>query len=234
MSKQRKLFLLCCFLLLDVLLVGGVIFVGNSTINNIFNNEVNSLVELDFNTSTFNSDIKSYGDYAIVEDAIKSYLNNYAKEVQLLNDYCFDSKLNNLILEENIIIDSPDFVKSFNYISNYRDEFNDNIDKLIERSNYDDIRANIYKYSSDVNVINKYFDTIESNHIDEKVVGMKDKLEILKLSTNNHFDSIYNVLDFLKNNPGTYSFEDGNIKFNSVDLYSQYVELFERTKRIYY
>ena len=234
MSKQRKLFLLCCFLLLDVLLVGGVIFVGNSTINNVFNNEVNSLVELDFNTNTFNSDIKSYGDYAIVEEAIKSYLNNYAKEVQLLNDYCFDSKLNNLILEENIIIDSPEFVKSFNYISNYRDEFNDNIDKLIERSNYDDIRANIYKYSSDVNVINKYFDTIESNHIDEKVVGMKDKLEILKLSTNNHFDSIYNVLDFLKNNPGTYSFEDGNIKFNSVDLYSQYVELFERTKRIYY
>lgn len=234
MSKQRKLFLLCCFLLLDVLLVGGVIFVGNSTINNVFNNEVNSLVELDFNTNTFNSDIKSYGDYAIVEEAIKSYLNNYAKEVQLLNDYCFDSKLNNLILEENIIIDSPDFVKSFNYISNYRDEFNDNIDKLIERSNYDDIRANIYKYSSDANVINKYFDTIESNHIDEKVVGMKDKLEILKLSTNNHFDSIYNVLDFLKNNPGTYSFEDGNIKFNSVDLYSQYVELFERTKRIYY
>ena len=104
MSKQRKLFLLCCFLLLDVLLVGGVIFIGNSTINNIFNNEVNALVELDFNTNSFDSDIKSYGDYAVVEEAIKSYLNGYAKEVQILNDYCFDSKLNNLILEENIIM----------------------------------------------------------------------------------------------------------------------------------
>lgn len=233
MSKQRKLFLLCCFLLLDVLLVGGVIFIGNSTINNIFNNEVNALVELDFNTNSFDSDIKSYGDYAVVEEAIKSYLNEYAKEVQILNDYCFDSKLNNLILEENIIIDGPNFEKSFNYISAYRDDFNNKIDALIERSTYDDIRSNIYKYSDDPSVINKYFDVIDSKYLDDKVVSMKDKLEILKLSSNNHFDSIYNVLEFLKNNYGTYSYEDGNIKFSSVDLFGQYLELIEKTERIY-
>lgn len=233
MSKQRKLFLLCCFLLLDVLLVGGIIFIGNSTINNIFNNEVNALVELDFNTNSFDSDIKSYGDYAVVEEAIKSYLNEYAKEVQILNDYCFDSKLNNLILEENIIIDGPNFEKSFNYISAYRDDFNNKIDDLIERSTYDDIRSNIYKYSDDPNVINKYFDVIDSKYLDDKVVSMKDKLEILKLSSNNHFDSIYNVLEFLKNNYGTYSYEDGNIKFSSDDLFGQYLELIEKTERIY-
>lgn len=233
MSKQRKLFLLCCFLLLDVLLVGGVIFIGNSTINNIFNNEVNALVELDFNTNSFDSDIKSYGDYAVVEEAIKSYLNEYAKEVQILNDYCFDSKLNNLILEENIIIDGPNFEKSFNYISAYRDDFNNKIDDLIERSTYDDIRSNIYKYSDDPNVINKYFDVIDSKYLDDKVISMKDKLEILKLSSNNHFDSIYNVLEFLKNNYGTYSYEDGNIKFSSDDLFGQYLELIEKTERIY-
>ena len=90
-----------------------------------------------------------------------------------------------------------------------------------------------YKYSDDSNVINKYFDVIDSKYLDDKVVSMKDKLEILKLSSNNHFDSIYNVLEFLKNNYGTYSYEDGNIKFSSVDLYGQYLELIEKTERIY-
>lgn len=233
MSKQRKLFLLCCFLLLDVLLVGGVVFVGNSTIKNIFNNEINALVGLDFNTNSFNKTVKSYGNYGVVEESIKIYLDDYAKEVQILNDYCFDSRLNNLVLEDNIVNDGPNFEKSFNYISVYREEFNKNIDDLIERSTYDDIRANIYKYSDDVKVINLYFDTISNNHFDKKIVDMKDKLEILKISINNHFDSIYNVLEFLKSNPGTYVFEDGDIKFNSVDLYSQYVELIEKTERIY-
>lgn len=233
MSIQRKLLLLGCFIIIDVLLVGSFFLLRNDTLENVLENEVDALVKLDFNKDRFNLKVKSSGEHRLVEETIKEYLDIYAIDVQNIDLAVYDKTLSDSLSIENIVNDGPLFEESFNYIENYRNKFNEDIDVLINRSEGEYILKYIQNYTSDSEVIDLYQKMVKENNFITEIENTKLELVLEKVEVNSYFDSIVSVLEFLKSNSDNYYIENNEIKFTTMELYHEYVKLVEKTKRIY-
>lgn len=233
MNKQRKLLIFSCFILIDALLIGCIFLLGDVTFSNVLKNEVSALAELDFTKDNFDTEVKSKGSYAVVEEAIKEYLDNYSVDVQHIVGANYDKTLNDLVLVENIVTDGPLFEDSFAYIESYRENFNDDVDELLSSSTSEDFINYINKYTNDSEDILLYKELIEENNFINEIEETKKVLELKRIDINSHFDAIVGVLEFLSLNKDYYYIENDEIKFTTVELYAEYVRLMNKTKRIY-
>lgn len=233
MSRQRKLLLFSCFILIDILLVGGIVLLREITLKNVLNNEVNALVQLDFFKDRFNSKVESNGNYAVVEKAIKSYLDDYAVKVQDVTKAMHDTKLNSLLLVSNIKEDGPLFDKSLNYIDSYQTKFNKEVDDLVFYLDDNDMSNYIYKYTDDEEIIKLYKNIVKEKKFKDQLNKNEMKLIVSRIDTNSHIDAVKDVIAFLRDNNGSYQVVEGEVKFNDTLLFAEYTRLMNKTKRIY-
>lgn len=226
MKGSRRALLISCFLVVDILLVVGIVFVCSATLTTSLEKEVNSLASLDFYKDRFNTEIKSDGNYGKVEEAIKMYLDDYALRVQnILNNIDYE-KLDGFTSKE--YLKSSIFENDLLYLENLKKEFNVGIDDLINETD-DVIYKNVYNY-----IDNFYFVKLYNKVVDEKVIEVindnRNDLKFKKSSLNFYIDSIYNYISFLKQNSNNYIFTGGNIWFNNNELKVEYFNLLEKIK----
>lgn len=233
MSRQRKFLLFCCFVFIDVLLIGGIVLLREVTLKNVLNNEVNALMRLDFSKDRYNSKVESNGDYAVVEKAIKSYLDDYAVKVQRVTKEMHNPKLNSLLLVGNIEKDGPLFETSLKYIERYQNYFNIDIENLALYLEDNEIDSYIYKYTDDEEVIKLYKELIRDKKVKERLKENEKKLTLYRIDANSHIDAVRDVITFLRDNNGNYQIISGEVKFNNSALFAEYTRLVNKTKRIY-
>lgn len=233
MSNGRKLLFVISFLIIDLLLIGSILVIRDFTGKNILRSEVNALGELDFTKDVYNSEIKSKGELGTVEKAIKKYLDDYATEVQNSLRIRNDQTLNNMLATDNIVSDAPEFTESFNYIETVRNNFNYNVDLLMERVNEEAIKKYIYNYDVDDESIKLYNNLLLESNLIDKIGANQEGLAKKRIEINSYIDAIYDVLVFLKDNNYSYSIIDDKIIFNDTNVESRYYELLGEVKRIY-
>ena len=226
MKGSRRALLISCFLVVNILLVVGIVFVCSATLTTSLEKEVNSLASLDFYKDRFNTEIKSDGNYGKVEEAIKMYLDDYALRVQnILNNIDYE-KLDGFTSKE--YLKSSIFENDLLYLENLKKEFNVGIDVLINE-NDDVIYNNVYNY-----IDNFYFVKLYNKVVDEKIIKVindnRNDLNFKKSMINYYIDSIYNYINFLKQNSNNYIVTGGNIWFNNNELKVEYFNLLEKIK----
>ena len=225
MSSRRKFLLVFCFIVLDMFLVIGFLVIMDATMLNDLRNEVNALSKLDITKDRYNRRIKSRGNYAIVEKAIKEYLDEYALGLQEVFAIMNDEQLTKLLSYDNYIEDGPEFKKSLTYLNVTREDFNEKIDKLIDDLDEENISNHINSKISDPYYVNLYKELMFDDTMKEEFSDTKNLLEKTKKSVNNIFDVSTEVLNFLILNNGSWTVEDGEIKFLTADLYNYYTTL---------
>lgn len=234
MSNSRKLLFIISFFIIDVCLLGGIFLIRDITLKNVLRKEVNALVELDLLNNSYNVDIKSNGNYIVVEKAIKEYLGKYTTEVQNVLNMKNDDKLNNLLTISNYKEDGPLFYDSLKYIDNMRTNFNNKINLLIDKDNEKYINEYIYNYVSNKKYIEIYNQLLINSNLISKINENKRLLENERFAMNSYFNSIYNVLMLLQSNQNSYTIvEEDKIVFNDSIIEKEYYELVEEVKRIY-
>lgn len=231
MSRNRRILFIGCFLIIDILLLAGFFLIRKATFKNILENEVNALVELDFTKDRFNSDIKSKGNYGLVETAIKTYLDDYAKEIQSILEVSNDEELKDLLTVNNYLDDGPSFETSFKYIEIRRDNFNSDMELLIKSLNEEEINEYIYSYIAEEEYVDLYHDLLLRNDFIKEINSTKNLLVKERIEINSYFDSIYNVLMFLSTNKDNYKIENNEIVFSNEYLNVEYNRLVAKTKR---
>ena len=197
MSTKKKLFLAIGFIILDIILVVTFISFHDATMLNNLKKEVNALSKLDVTKDRYNRKIVTSGDYAVVEKAIKSYLDDYAVLLQDTFTVVNDERLKNILTYDNYSNDGPDFVKSLEYLNDGKKKFNESVDLLL-------------------------LDLEEDTQLSEET---KKLLTVSKTKMNNVYDTSIAVLTFLTTNKDYWKLEDGQIKFLDVNLYNQYIEM---------
>lgn len=227
MKSRRKLLLICCFFIIDILLVVGIVFVCSATLTMSLEKEVNSLSSLDFYTDRFNTEIKSNGNYGKVEEAIKSYLDDYALRVKDILSGIDYERLNTFSSNEylsSMLFFDADLL----YLTDLKSDFNSNIDSLINEDN-DFLYNYVYDY-----VDNSYFVTLYNKMIDGNIITIinnnKNDLKFKKTLINSYIDSIYNYISFLKQNSNNYIINEGSIEFNNDELKIEYFKLRDKIK----
>lgn len=228
MKGHRKLLLISCFFIIDILLVIGIVFICRNTLNNVLVKEVNSLVSFDVTSDRYDLDIKMYGNYGKVEEAIKCYLDNYALELQAVLSSIDYDKLDTFVNERYYLNDISIFNDDLVYLSNLKHEFNHSVNLLI---NDDDsvIYDYIYNYIDD-----DYFVSLYNNLVNEKVINVikssRNYLNFKESEINAYIDSVYNYVSFLERNKNSYIVVDEFIRFNDGDLEKEYLRLIGKVK----
>lgn len=230
MSNKKKFFIIFLFILLDSFLLVGYLVIRDKTNLTNLKKEVNEINKLDITKDNFDRRIKTSGDYALVEKTIKNYLIDYSNGVQEVKNTMNDSRLTKILSFDNYSTDGFEFVESFKYLNSKKEEFNKEIDSLINKSD----KKNIEKYI-DKKIKDNYYNNLcnELMVTDERIKSLeetKKTLEEIKSKVNKIIDTSTEVLNLLKDNKDDCILEDGQIKFKSKQVYDKYNELINKIK----
>ncbi len=220
MSSRRKFLLIFCFIILDMFLLIGFLVIRDATLLNNLKKEVRELTKLDITKDRYNKKIKCRGNYAIVEKAIKEYMDDYAVNLQDVLSVIKDPNLTKILSYENYSTDGPDFKKSLDYLKVTKKDFNDKIDLLIKNSEEDEIANYINQKINDSYYIDLYKELMLTDEMISDFNETRVLLEKTKVRVNNVFDVSTEVLKFLVAHKDSWSVEDGEIKFLTKDLYN--------------
>jgi len=230
MTTKKKVFLAIGLIFLDIILVVAFFTIRDAVMFNNLQKEVSALNKLDVTKDRYNRKLVTKGNYAIVESAIKEYLDNYAKLLQDTLSVVNDKKLVSILSYENYEKDGPDFVKSFEYLKQSKESFNSNIDILLSDLEEDNIKNYINDKTDDGYFINLYRDLMFNDDMIDSFSETKNLLTHSKAQMNNIYDTSIEVLNLLVNNKENWKLEDGEIKFLEEDIYNQYITLISKLK----
>ena len=130
MSSKKKFFLIFLFIVLDMFLLVGFLVIRDATSLNDLKKEAKVLSKLDITKDRYNTRIKSSGDYAVVEKAMKSYLDDSAVLMQDILGIINDEKLTKILSFDNYSKDGPEFTESLKYLEDTKKSFNNNVEKM--------------------------------------------------------------------------------------------------------
>lgn len=190
----------------------------------ILNKELEEVSRNDLTTGNFNTKLKSSGDYAKVENAIKKYLSDYSDEVKKINELKNDQTLKGVLSAANYSSDGPQFINTTSFLIEYREKFNSEVN-VLEQFRSDDV---INKYIKDENVskyyVSLYEKFINSSSIRDEIDSSYNEVINTKDNINNIIDSDEKVIEFLKS-INTWTVRNDGIIFSREEDLKTYNEL---------
>ena len=229
MSKRKKFFLVFIFIVLDIFLLIGFLVIRDKTLENTLRNEINSLKELDITKDRYNTEIKTRGNYAIVEKTIKTYLDDYAVNLQSVLSILNDKELTELLLSKNYT-DDLEFKEEFLFIEETREKFNKKINELIEECDKENIKNYIRKKMVDPYYIALYEELMLDENVSREIIESRELLSKTKDRVNLILDTSEEVFSFLKKHKEEWVVEDGEVKFKTQALLNEYNAYLEKVK----
>lgn len=165
--------------------------------------------------------IVTTGDYAVVEDACKTYLRECFDNILQITDTLNDKQLVNLLSVENYIEDGKEFTKSKEYINGTRTALE------ICKQKYTEFltEEKAMSYINDKGLDEYYIDLYKQEFVGDMSEASDGEVEssideIIKI-----LDISEQVLNLLSENQNAWEIEGENIVFNSETLSNQYDEL---------
>ena len=157
------------------------------------------------------------GDYGKVENAAKSYLKDVIQLNLELIDLIKDDRIGNMLTVENYEEDGPEFTNTKTYL-----------DTTIQR--LEEMKKDYAEYMSE----EKIMSYIEKENVDEyyqelyKTVMGESQYEEITASLNELIDVLNksnDIIDFLKENAGSWIIQDDMIVFSTNELIDEYNNL---------
>lgn len=166
--------------------------------------------------------IVTKGDYAIVEEAFKTYLReNFDNSIKIAN-ILNDEKITTLLTVENYKEDGKDFNKSKEYITTTRTTLEDCKNKYMEFLTEEKAMS----YINDKGLDSYYTDLYKDEFVGDMSSALQDTTvqdsidEIIKLL--NTSEKVFNLLS---ENQNSWELDGENIVFDNENLSNQYDEL---------
>lgn len=230
MSNRKKLFLIIIFLLLDIGLLIGYFMVREATMLSNLKKEVDSLSHLDITKDRYNREIVTDGDYAVVEGAIKDYLDSYAVLLQEVLFVMKDPEFTQILSYDNYMKDGPAFTTSLEYLKNTKEVFNQKIDTLLLNLEEDTIKNYIHDKIDDTYYQDLYKELMFSDSMKDDFSQTKELLTQTKTKVNHLIDVSTEILNFLVTSHDSWVLEEGEIRFKNQALYDQYMSYIAKIK----
>lgn len=211
--------------------VGGV-FGYNLVQKGLLVNEVNELVsKKDLSKDTINvDDIKTSGNYAQVEKAIKTYLNDYAVEIQKMIKIASDERMSKLLSTENYKSDGPEFTETLTFIDETVKNLNETSEKAIKLME----KEEMIKYIESYNLSSKYNELFKTLMLDseteKELQSAKTELQESLESLNKNLEVAKETINFLKEHKNEWRISGSMVMFNNQSLVNEYNTLIKKLK----
>ena len=206
-------------------LVVGFLIIRDATSLNYLSKEVSILSSLNITTDRYNRKIQTNGGYAVVERAMKEYLDQYALDIQDLSTFISNTQLTKILSYDNYLEDGPEFTNSLAYLDEIQSDYNHRVDQLIDNSSRKSIRSSILNKTNDDYYVSLYEKYMFSDDLMHSVRESKKILKNSQIDINHIMDVSREVLNFLNTYNGSWELKDGQILFKTQDLCNYYDSL---------
>lgn len=231
---------------LKVLLIGvGVVFVAFAALiivllindfkqEDILKKEIINYSNKNLAEDDFTVKVKTTGDYAYVEEAIKKYYKQLSDNVKAINAYLHDKEFLNVLAPNNLSLDRPNYSKSHLMITSTKENVNKclkAIDRLCEKktigSLLDKDKLDDYEYYYDF-----YMQLMYTDQDKEDFKEIKEEMDSLTKLLNSFLDKADEILYFLEKNDSVIEYSNGLVYFNSQSALDGYNRLYNELQAL--
>lgn len=225
MKNKKVIIGVVVAIIIIVIALGFVYIKNNSQQSEILKQEVAKIVKLDLSKDEIDMEIKSTGNYGIVEKTIKEYLNESKIVMTEFVDLCNNSGLDKILSSENISSDGPEFTQSKKKIEEFKTSINENIEKYNKILDKENIENAINDKGVNDYYKNLYKDYMLDEQSSKNLEKTKTELQTSSEEINKLVSGIENIINFLSENKDDWKVTGGKIQFNSQEKLKQYYNL---------
>lgn len=194
----------------------------------ILQEEISAYMELDFSEDEFVIDIKTTGDYSILERAIKTYFKDFSDLVKEIDVILEDEAFLNILSAENYEADGPEFTMSLQRLADVRSGMSNRIQKLSEMCTEEYLFSLIEGYDLDSYYVDFYKDLLYTDKDLRELDKTREELVQLDKDFTVFLDDCEVILKFLRENSSSWIIENDSIVFSNTDLLNKYTELTDK------
>ena len=210
----------------------GIVYSYNIVEKDILIKEVNYLVEnKDLSADRIYMDkLKTKGNYAKVEEAIKTYLNDCGIESKKILEILGDQRLTNLLSIDNFENDGKEFTESFNYIDTTSKELEESSNKFTNLLTKEETIKYIQKYNLSDRYNKLFEDLIFDEETEKEMQNSRENFAYELGLISEKLNVTKDILSFLKDNKDSWEIQDDSIIFENTTLLTQYNEFVQKLK----
>lgn len=227
MKKGVKIAIIAGVIIVVIALVGGYFFMNDvaqkakilgefAKIEEITNSENFDMESLNETTNT----IVTTGKYAKVEKAAKNYASDLFNTVNKIKILVEDEKMTKLLTAENYQNDGPEFVETKKYLSETKQQLEENRQEMLSYLEESKINSYIEAETTDASCVDMYKELVTQDI--EISDTEKKELESAMDKLVKMLDIAEEVIDFLIANNGKWQVQGEQILFNSNSLVITY------------
>ena len=190
----------------------------------ILKQEIVNYSNKDFVTDDFSIEVKTTGDRAYIEEAVKKYYKSLSDSIKAINSYLNDEELTNILTLNSLRNDSPKYLKSHELINNTKNKVTkelENISSLCEEETIKNL-IDKDKLSDSEYYYEFYLDLMYTKKDLELLNATKKEMETLSTKFNEFLDKVDEILTFLETNANYIEYTDTNINFANDSLLDEY------------
>lgn len=221
-KKGKKILIIIGLLLVIILSVIGYLVVSDLKQEAILKQEIVNITNKDLITDNYQIEVKTTGDYAYIEEAIKTYFKKISDSSKLIDNTFNNEKLIEILSVENFQKDGPNFEESYKTLNTAREDLNNAIKTIIDLCNEEAIKNLIDKDKVEDYYYDLYLELMYNENDLKEMDDIKNKMVDTNNEINSFLDKVEDVLDFLKQNNGKWHIEAGQLYFDNNYLVDQY------------
>lgn len=205
----------------------GYFVVNDLKQEEILKQEIVNYSHKNLESDDYTINVKTTGDYAYVEEAIKKYYKELSDNIKEMNNYLSDDEFMRLLAPNSLAKDRPNYANSQNKLKVTKDNLNKNLEainklcdektikNLIDKEKLDD-----YDYYYDF-----YLKLMYTEKDKESLKSVQKQMDTILKKLNEFLDKASEILVFLEKNDSTIQYEDNKIYFNSTTALNEYNKL---------
>lgn len=188
----------------------------------------------DLATDNFNIEIKTKGDYAYIEEAVKKYYKRLSDNVKEIGSYLNKDEFTKILSPESLIKDHPDFLLSHATVKNVKEKMKnllENIEKLCDEKTIKEL-IDKEKLSDEEYYYELYEKLMYTKKDLKELTTVKEKMQQLSITLNEFLDKIDEILTYLQINNSKVEYKNNGIFFATDEALVGYKKLLTELQAI--
>lgn len=226
-----------------VLLVIGIIIVVFAVIigyfvykdlkqEEVLKQEVITLSNKDLLNDNYDIEIKTTGEYAYVENAVKKFYKELSDNVKKLNTSLDDEALLNILAPESLEKDRPNFINSHLIISKAKNESTEALNKIANLCSEEYIKNLLDKEKVSDYYLDFYQKIMYTENDLKELKETKEEMEEVSNNINLFLSKVEELLDLLEKYNASWVIEDKQIYFETTEQVNEYNNLYQEIVKI--
>jgi len=225
-NKFKRIFIFIGILLVIFVAVIGCLVVSDLKQEDLLKKEIVNLSNKNLVVDNYDIKVKTTGDYAYVEEAIKKYYKKLSDSVKVINSYLTDEDLIHILSADNLEKDGPKFEKSYEILRTTRTNANEALQTIIDLCDVNTIKDLI-----DVDKVGDYYyelylQLMYTEDDLEEFEKIKEEMQTIGDNLNVFLDKVEEMISMLQSNSDYWFIDEGQLYFETDSLVNQYNNLY--------